>query len=747
MFSSVLFRKFFLSVLFIVLVFSIAIYLFSVPLIKCSVYGIEKEFAQTILDTVYELVRSEYLSIEAYKESALEGYKRQLKNVLILHESFLKNKYRKYEEGLLTEEEAKNSALEETRTFIYGTDDYIWISDYDSVLISHPDPRAHKADYSLVTDKYGKQIVPSVIRIAREKNEGYSLYWWRRLSDEKFVEKLTYSRNFPQWKWVIATGVYIDDVETEIARRKKKMTEELRQILRNVKIARTGYLYIFDSKMNMIIHPNPNIENTNFSKLLNPITNKPIGSEMIAVGQNLSPRLCYKWDKPDDNGQYVYDKITWVRYFKEFDWYIGSSIYTKELNSTSDMLGRRILIVSVVMFLMSLGTAIIFLNRFLVPIRKLSDLALKAKDGDLSVRCDATGNDEIGVLSLAFNSMITQLRNNIEDLDRKVHERTCELLKSNEHLVQEIEERIITEDALRESEERYRTILENIEDGYYEVELAGNMTFFNNSLCRHLGYPKDELEGTNFGEYMDEANAKKVFQTFNRTFKTGKSARSFDWKFIRKDCSEAYAEISVTLIKNSEGDGTGFRGIARDVTERKKFEEELAYLAYHDSLTGLYNRKAFLEKLKETLIFAKRYQNERSVFYIDLDKFKEVNDMYGHETGDKLLKEVADRLKISVRETDHVCRFGGDEFTIILNNTNESYPERVARRIMEKISEPYYIDNHKIDFITPSIGISTYPKNGHDVDTLINCADTAMYKAKEERNQYVCYSKIKTEDL
>ncbi|WP_207679150.1 cache domain-containing protein [Desulfonema magnum] len=746
MFSSVLFRKFFLSVLFIVLVFSIAIYFFSVPLIKRSLYRLEKESAQTILDNVYEIVRSEYLSIEAYKESALAGYKRQLKNILILHESFLKNKYLQYKEGLLTEEEAKNSALEETRRFIYGTDDYIWISDYNSVLISHPDPRAHKADYSLVRDKYGKRIVPSVVRIAREKNQGYTSYWWRRLSDEKFVEKLTYSRHFPQWKWVTATGVYIDDVETEVARRKKKMLEELREILQNVKIARTGYMYIFDSKLNMIVHPNPNIENTNFSNRINPVTNQPIGKEMIAVGRNLKPELFYKWDKPDDKGQYIYNKITWVRYFKEFDWYIGSSIYTKELNITSDMLGRRILIVSVVMFLISLGTAIIFLNKFLVPIKKLSNLALKAKEGDLSVRCHAAGNDEIGVLSMAFNSMITQLRNNIEDLDRKVHERTHELLRSNKQLIQEIEERTLAEDALRESEERYRTILENIEDSYYEVDLAGNMIFFNNSLCRHLGYTKDELEGTNFREYMDEINAKKVFQAFHRTFKTGKSAKSFDWKFIKKDGSEAYAEISVSLIKNSEGDAIGFRGIARDVTERKKFEEELAFLAYHDPLTGLYNRKAFLEKLKETLVFAKRYENERSVFYLDLDKFKEVNDMYGHETGDKLLKEVADRLKISVRESDHVCRFGGDEFTIILNNTNDSCPERVALRIMEKISEPYYIDNHKIDFITPSIGISAYPKDGYDVDTLINCADTAMYKAKEGRNQYVCYSKIKTCD-
>ncbi|MCP4110815.1 MAG: GGDEF domain-containing protein, partial [Desulfobacteraceae bacterium] len=107
--------------------------------------------------------------------------------------------------------------------------------------------------------------------------------------------------------------------------------------------------------------------------------------------------------------------------------------------------------------------------------------------------------------------------------------------------------------------------------------------------------------------------------------------------------------------------------MARDITERKKAEHELEYLAYHDALTGLYNRKAFLEELRAVLLCAKRHENRKFLFFLDLDRFKQVNDVYGHEAGDKLLKEVAARLRESVRETDHVCRLGGDEFTIILN--------------------------------------------------------------------------------
>ncbi len=746
MITPILFKRIFFSILFIVLGFSSVIYFYSVPLIRNSLYSTQEEAAKTILESVYHLVITEYMSIEAYREYALDAYKRQLKNICLFQESFMKNKYRQFKQGLISEEDAKRQALEELRSFRYGNNDYVWVSDYNSVLLLHPDPRLYLADYSLVSDKNGKLIVPSVVKIAREKGQGYTSYWWRRLKNEKFIEKLTYSKDFPEWKWVIATGVYIDDVEEEVARRKKKMIEEIRLILNKVKIARTGYMYIFDSDINMIIHPNSNIEDTNFSGLLNPVTNNSIGKELIKAAHSNDPKLFYKWDKPNNKDRYIYEKISWVKYVEGFDWYLASSVYVGELKSTAVTIRNRILMVTAIIFLASLGIASLFLNKILVPIRTLSKMAVKVSDGDFSVRYDiATGKDEIGVLASAFNSMVTRIKTNISNLDMEVHKRTRDIVMTNEQMMREIEDRKVAEEALRESEEKYRTILESIEDGYYEVDLAGNIMFFNDSLCRHLGYTRDELVNMNFRNIADGIYAEKITHTFARTYKTGESVKAFDWKFVRKDGSKYYVETSVSLMKNSKDRATGFRGIARDITERKKAEQELEYMAYHDSLTGLYNRKAFLEELKTVLIFAKRYENRKSLFFLDLDKFKQVNDIYGHETGDKLLKEVAARLKESVRDSDHVCRLGGDEFTIILNT--EICSGKVARRIREKISQPYYIDENIIDFITPSIGISAYPDDGHDVDTLINCADTAMYEAKIERNQYVNYSELNKNEL
>ena len=139
----------------------------------------------------------------------------------------------------------------------------------------------------------------------------------------------------------------------------------------------------------------------------------------------------------------------------------------------------------------------------------------------------------------------------------------------------DITERKKAEEALQESEEKYRSILENIAEGYYEVDLAGNFTFFNDSVCRMMGYPREELMGMNNRQYMDQENAKKLYQTFNKVYKTGKPTEEFGWEIIRKDGAKRFVGASVSLIKDSRGQPTGFRGIVRDITERKRAEEEL----------------------------------------------------------------------------------------------------------------------------------------------------------------------------
>jgi PAS domain S-box-containing protein len=151
-----------------------------------------------------------------------------------------------------------------------------------------------------------------------------------------------------------------------------------------------------------------------------------------------------------------------------------------------------------------------------------------------------------------------------------------------EGFAEDITERKRLEDALKASEEKFRTILESIEDGYYEVDIAGNLAFFNDSMCEMLGYSKNELMGMNNRQYVDEENANKVYHTFNKVYSTGQATKAFDWQLIRKDGAKCYVETSVSLIKDLKGQSIGFRGIARDITERKRAEQTLKEA--HDQL-------------------------------------------------------------------------------------------------------------------------------------------------------------------
>ena len=161
------------------------------------------------------------------------------------------------------------------------------------------------------------------------------------------------------------------------------------------------------------------------------------------------------------------------------------------------------------------------------------------------------------------------------ELEKRVEERTRDLAKVNKDLEVEIVERKQAEEAMRDSEEKYRTILEKIEDGYYEVDLAGTLTFFNDSACKITGYSEHELMGMNNREYTDEENARKLYTEYNKVYETGIPTKRLEWEIIRQDGKKRFIETSISLIRSSEGQSVGFRGILRDVTERKELEHEI----------------------------------------------------------------------------------------------------------------------------------------------------------------------------
>ena len=182
---------------------------------------------------------------------------------------------------------------------------------------------------------------------------------------------------------------------------------------------------------------------------------------------------------------------------------------------------------------------------------------------------------------------------------------------------------------------------------------------------------KRNCSGANYKQFSDEENSKKVFQAFNKVYNTGEPTEGFDWLIIRKDDTKRYIEASVSLKKDSSDKPIGFKGVIRDITERKRIEQKLNYMATHDALTGLPNRLMFSQLLNHAIHSAQRNKKQLAVFFIDLDRFKIINDSLGHEAGDQLLKEIAKRFKQSLRAVDVVGRLGGDEFIILIEDVNE----------------------------------------------------------------------------
>jgi diguanylate cyclase (GGDEF)-like protein/PAS domain S-box-containing protein len=296
----------------------------------------------------------------------------------------------------------------------------------------------------------------------------------------------------------------------------------------------------------------------------------------------------------------------------------------------------------------------------------------------------------------------------------------------------------LVEEALRESEERYRTIVEDIADGYFEVDLAGRFTYVNHRICEMLGSSLEETLKMNYLQYTDEVQARRVFEAFNTVYRTGAPCRGLEWEVVRKDGTKGIGEASVSLVRDVEGKPVGFRGIVRDTTERKRMEEQILCLAFEDALTGLPNRRAFMERFAQEIARAGRHGRKFMIAMMDLDRFKEVNDTLGHQVGDRLLRAVADRLRAILRKEDTLGRLGGDEFAVLIPDVaTKQDGVRIGEKFVEAFQSPFPVSPHDIG-MTTSIGFSVYPDDGDNEDALYKNADHALYRAKDRgRNTYV----------
>lgn len=284
---------------------------------------------------------------------------------------------------------------------------------------------------------------------------------------------------------------------------------------------------------------------------------------------------------------------------------------------------------------------------------------------------------------------------------------------------------------LRESEDRYHKLVELSPDGIF-IQCENKFVFSNLSACKIFGLENQkQILNKHVSDFVHKSYQSLFREIICKLSENSTGVQLSEGQFIRTDGSVIDAEIVLTpfLFEGKRA----IQGIIRDITERKKTE----LLAYQDALTGLANRPMFEGFLNQAIKFAERQQQKLAIFFLDLDFFKDINDNLGHEAGDCLLKEVANRLMECIRKCDIAARLGGDEFVLTITNVKGKMDaELFIKRIFENFKKPIEINKNEL-FIHASIGISMYPENGVDVQTLLNNADSAMYRSKSKgKNTY-----------
>ena len=362
-------------------------------------------------------------------------------------------------------------------------------------------------------------------------------------------------------------------------------------------------------------------------------------------------------------------------------------------------------------------------------------------DGDVIVM-----SGEVGI-----EAAIGALKRGAYDYLRKPYSRE-ELLKTVGNALQKrrlavANARIATQ--LENSEKLYRYLVDSSPDIIYTLNHEGKFTFVNDRAYQLLGFAREELIGQHYSILVHDEDLERARYAFNERRVDERASRNVE---LRLKCHRSYSSNNgertfnttlMTISLNAIGmhlpdegikrlEFFGTYGVARDITDRKRAEEVISYQAYHDILTDLPNRMLFKDRLGLAVIQAKRKVTELAVMFIDLDRFKLVNDTLGHVKGDELLQQTALRLKECLRKGDTLARQGGDEFTIVLPELRDRDDAKaIAEKFLEVLQAPFDLDGHEVH-ISASIGIAIYPGDGETIDELLRHADIAMYQVKAQ---------------
>ena len=343
------------------------------------------------------------------------------------------------------------------------------------------------------------------------------------------------------------------------------------------------------------------------------------------------------------------------------------------------------------------------------------------------------------------------LKTNLEQETSDLEQRSIELEKAYKNLNREIEERRRAENAIQQERTFIQTIIDGVRDPARIISPDFGVLMLNQAALTLLPSKQTSLEELTCYQAYRQSDTPCTGEdhqcVLKEVLKTGKSF-SVQHKDILEDGKERIFQIEASPLWNPDGTLHGVLEVIRNISEDlsteaqlREHRERLYHLVHHDALTNLPNRMLLQDRLSRMMMKAKRNNTYVAILFLDLDRFKKINETLGHDVGDKLLLEVSKRLENCVRKSDTVARLGGDEFGIILDDLRDvKFVAVVARKILQALSKPILIQEYEL-YATSSIGISLYPDDGEEEDELLRCADTALYRAKDAgKNNYQYYT-------
>lgn len=654
------------------------------------IYGILKSEIETNIENELRVTnRTVVNTVRVAADVSVRNYLRGLAESNLQQVARIQDRARR---GEIATEEAKRQARDILIGQRVGSTGYIYVLDSQGDVVVHPNPGVEGTN----------QSAEDFVRRQMTERHGYLEYSWRNPGEAAARPKALYMLYFRPWDWIISVSSYREEFSTLVS------VDDFRGQIENLHLRGSGYPFVFGFNGDVIIHPT--LERNIF--INSDLDVERTARRMIEMRRGV---LRYDWREPGTD--MVRQKISFFESIPEYGWVIGSAVYVDDYQAPLIEF-RKVMVLTTVFTIVFVALMSIMMGGYVT--RPLKRLLVGLRGSMVGGAVDDTsvgGGDEVRAMAARFADILERMRRYSADLETEVGERE----KAEQDL------RV------------YREIFENANEGITVTNAEAAIIDVNPAFTAITGYARDEALGNNPSLLRSMRHDFTFYKSmWDRLLVNGTWSGEI-WN-RRKDGSVYPVWLSISSIRNTDGEATHYIGVFRDISEAKEQEERIRHLAFHDALTGLPNRTLLIDRLQRALLRMQRENNRVAVIFIDMDNFKTINDSLGHAVGDQLLVAFAQRIGTALRSGDSLARLGGDEFVVVVEGVfGPAQIDMFASRIFALLEKPFVVGDHDLH-VTMSVGITLGPTDGDDVERLLKNADMAMYRAKAEgKNSFRYY--------